>query len=105
MADIVRVEQYMDGIVTLQAKFQQVNPDGKIERGKIYLRKPGRLRVEYDPPATILVVADGGLLSYYATELDQLNQGPLRQAPAWFPVRPPPDRAKRGAASPSARRP
>src|SRR5262250_920710 len=54
MADIVRVEQYMDGIVTLQAKFQQVDPDGKISRGKIYLRKPGRLRVEYDPPATIL---------------------------------------------------
>jgi len=94
MADIVRVEQYMDGIITLQAKFQQVNPDGKIERGKIYLRKPGRLRVEYDPPATILVVADGGLLSYYDTELDQLNQVPLRQSPAWFLVRHPMDLTK-----------
>ena len=33
--------------------------------GYIYLRKPGRLRVEYDPPVPILLVADGGLLSYY----------------------------------------
>jgi outer membrane lipoprotein-sorting protein len=94
MADVVRVEQYMDGIITLQAKFQQVDPDGKISRGKIYLRKPGRLRVEYDPPVPILVVADGGLLSYYDKELDQLNQVPLRQSPAWFLLRQPMDLSK-----------
>ena len=87
MSDVVRVEQYMDGIITLQAKFQQVDPDGKISRGKIYLRKPGRLRVEYDPPVTILVVADGGLLSYYDKDLDELKQMPLQQSSAWFLVR------------------
>ena len=36
--------------------------------GHIYLRKPGRMRVEYDPPVPILLVADGGLLSYFDQE-------------------------------------
>lgn len=87
LADVARIEQYMDNIITMQARFQQVEPDGKISRGNIYLRKPGRLRVEYDPPVPILLVADGGLLSYYDKDLDELKQMPLQQSSAWFLVR------------------
>ena len=87
LADVARIEQYMDSIITMQARFQQVEPDGKLSFGRIYLRKPGRLRVEYDPPIPILLVADGGLLSYYDKELDELKQMPLRQSTAWFLVR------------------
>jgi len=87
LADVARIEQYMDNIITMQARFQQVEPDGKLSFGKIYLRKPGRLRVEYDPPVSILLVADGGLLSYYDKELDDLKQMPLKQSTAWFLVR------------------
>lgn len=91
MTDLVRIEQYMDSIVTMQARFQQIEGDGRLSFGTIYLRKPGRLRVEYDPPVPILLVADGGLLSYQDTELDQLQQMPLRQSTAWFLVRHPID--------------
>ena len=87
LADVARIEQYMDNIITMQARFQQVEPDGKLSFGRIYLRKPGRLRVEYDPPVPILLVADGGLLSYYDKELDELKQMPLQQSTAWFLVR------------------
>jgi outer membrane lipoprotein-sorting protein len=90
IADLARVEQYMDGILTLQARFQQVEPDGRLAFGTIYLRKPGRLRVEYDA-LPIRVIADGTLISYYDAELDQLNQLPLRQSTAWFLVRHPID--------------
>ena len=31
-------------------------------RARIYLRRPGRMRVEYDPPSEILLIADGILL-------------------------------------------
>src|SRR5262245_31363278 len=79
-ADIARVEQYMDSIMTLEAKFQQVDASGQLSFGRIFLRKPGRLRVQYDPPVPILVVADGGMISYYDSELDQLNQLPLKQS-------------------------
>ena len=52
--------------------------------GNIYLRRPGRLRIEYDPPVPVLIVADGTWASFYDTELDQLNQAPLGSTPAWF---------------------
>ena len=94
MADLARIEQYMDSVITLQASFQQVDPDGRLSFGTIYLRKPGRLRVEYNPPSPILVVADGGLLSYYDSSLDELSQMPLKQSTAWFLVRHPIDLQK-----------
>ncbi len=88
-ADVARIEQYIDGISTLEAKFQQFDPQGGLSFGRIYLRRPGRLRVEYDPPVPIVVVADGTLISYYDSELDQLSQLPLRQSAAWFLLRSP----------------
>lgn len=91
MADIRRVEEYMDSVMTMKARFQQVESDGKLSRGTIYLSKPGRLRVEYDPPTPTLLVADGSLLSYVDKELDQLSQMPLKQSTAWFLVRHPID--------------
>ncbi|MGH6886302.1 MAG: LolA family protein [Geminicoccales bacterium] len=90
MADLARIEQYMDSVITMQARFQQVEPDGRLAFGTIYLQKPGRLRVEYDR-LPIRVVADGTLISYYDMELDQLSQLPLRQSTAWFLVRHPID--------------
>jgi len=90
MADLARIEQYMDSITTMSARFQQVEPGGRLTFGNIYLRKPGRLRVEYDT-MPISVTADGSLISYYDKELDQLSQLPLRQSTAWFLVRHPID--------------
>lgn len=91
MADIKRIEEYMDSVITMKARFQQVESDGRLSRGTIYLKKPGRLRVEYDPPTPTLLVADGSLLSYMDKELDQLSQMPLKQSTAWFLVRHPID--------------
>lgn len=91
MADVKRIEEYMDSVITMKARFQQVESDGKLSRGTIYLKKPGRLRVEYDPPTPTLLVADGSLLSYVDKDLDQLSQMPLKQSTAWFLVRHPID--------------
>jgi outer membrane lipoprotein-sorting protein len=89
MADLHRVEEYLNGIKSLRARFQQYSDNGGLVYGNIYLRRPGRLRVEYDPPVPVLVVADGTWASYYDSELDQLNQLPLGSTPAWFLLRDP----------------
>lgn len=90
-ADIQRVERYLNDVDTLKARFRQIAEDGGIAQGTIYLRRPGRMRVEYDPPVPVLLVADGMLVSYYDSELDQLTQVPLRSTPAWFLLRDPID--------------
>jgi outer membrane lipoprotein-sorting protein len=86
-ADIARVEGYLNGITTMKASFQQYTESDGLSFGRIYLRRPGRLRVEYDPPSEILLIADGTLLSYYDAELNHIEQMPLKLSPMWFLLR------------------
>jgi outer membrane lipoprotein-sorting protein len=83
-ADLVRIEQYFNSFQTLRARFQQYAVDSGTSTGNIYLRRPGRLRVEYDPPVPVVIVADGILVSYYDKDLDQVDQLPLKSSPVWF---------------------
>lgn len=84
-----RVEEYLNGIKTMRARFQQFSPNSGLAFGTIYLSRPGRMRVEYDPPVPVLLVADGMAVSYYDRELDNLSQVPLSSTPAWFLLRNP----------------
>jgi outer membrane lipoprotein-sorting protein len=86
-ADIARVEGYLNSVSTMKASFQQVTESEGLAFGRIYLRRPGRLRVEYDPPSEILLIADGTLLSYYDAELNHIEQVPLKLSPMWFLLR------------------
>ena len=83
-ADLVRIEEYFNSFETLRARFQQYAVESGTATGNIYLRRPGRLRVEYDPPVPVLIVADGILVSYYDKDLDQVDQLPLKSSPVWF---------------------
>jgi outer membrane lipoprotein-sorting protein len=83
-ADLARIEEYFNSFSTLRARFQQYAVDSGTSTGNIYLRRPGKLRVEYDPPVPIVIVADGILVSYYDKELDQVDQLPLKSSPVWF---------------------
>ena len=82
--DVARIEDYLNNLHSVEARFQQYSPSQGLAFGKIYLRRPGRLRVEYDPPNKILLVADGMALSYYDGELNNLDQVPLSLSPMWF---------------------
>jgi outer membrane lipoprotein-sorting protein len=86
-ADIARVEAYLNSLSSVKASFQQYTASEGLAFGRIYLRRPGRLRVEYDPPSEILLIADGTLLSYYDAELNHIEQVPLRLSPMWFLLR------------------
>jgi outer membrane lipoprotein-sorting protein len=86
-ADVTRIEEYLNGITTMRAKFQQVDGNGNLAFGMIYVRRPGFMRVQYDPPSEVVLVADSIAVSYYDAELNQLNQAPLGLSPLWFLLR------------------
>lgn len=85
--DVARVEDYLNGLSSVKASFQQYTASEGLAFGRIYLRRPGRLRVEYDPPSEIVLIADGLLLSYYDAELNHVEQVPLNLSPMWFLLR------------------
>ncbi|MCF8469707.1 MAG: outer membrane lipoprotein carrier protein LolA [Parvibaculum sp.] len=56
---LAEASAYLSSLENMQGDFLQVGPDGSVAEGKFYLRRPGRLRFEYEPPENLLVVADG----------------------------------------------
>lgn len=56
---LAQASAYLSSLENMEGDFLQVGPDGSVAEGKFYLRRPGRLRFEYQPPENLLVVADG----------------------------------------------
>jgi outer membrane lipoprotein-sorting protein len=83
-AEIQRVEQYLNGIRSLQARFTQTGSDGRVAPGTLSLQRPGRMRFEYDPPATILIVADGSQVTLADFKDRTMSQWPLGWTSASF---------------------
>ena len=71
--DIQRVEEYLTNLYSIVADFNQVDAGGGVAEGKFYLKKPGKMRWEYKPPTPILLVSNGKVMTYYDSELDQVN--------------------------------
>ncbi len=81
-AAVRKAESYLNGIKTLKARFLQVNPDGASVEGDIYMSRPGRMRLVYDPPTPMLMVADGAFLIYVDTEMKDASHISLEDTPA-----------------------
>lgn len=81
-AAIERIEAYLNRIKTVRAEFLQASSNGELAKGELYISRPGRLRIEYEPPVPILVVADGTFLIYNDRELNQVSYIPLGASPA-----------------------
>jgi len=79
--DLARITNYLNGITTLEGNFIQVGPDGELSEGVFYMRRPGRLRFEYEPPNPALIIADGTWVGVYDKRLKTLDRIPIGSTP------------------------
>ncbi len=86
-AVVAKVEEYLNGITTLQSKFLQVAPNGRQATGTFYLWRPGRMRLEYDRPLKDFIVADGSFVFYWDGEMRQQSSAPIGSTLADFILR------------------
>lgn len=84
---LARVNEYLNSFATLQGNFTQLGADGKRYEGRLYLSRPGRLRFEYKPPATIEVIADGSSVAVRDRKLATQDIYSIGQTPLKFLVR------------------
>lgn len=83
-----RVEEALNGVKGLIATFTQTVespglPRPQIEKGTVYLQRPGRMRFQYDVPKGKLAIADGRKTYLYLPEERQVLVAPLDpRAPA-----------------------
>jgi outer membrane lipoprotein-sorting protein len=82
--EVAQVEQYVNSIRTLQARFVQNNPNGAIVQGTLYISRPGRMRFEYDPPSQLKVVADGWQVTMWDPVNRDFGQWPIGWTAASF---------------------
>jgi len=83
-ADKALVDQaaaYLQGLTTARGRFTQRSPRGAESAGTLYLSRPGKARFEYDPPAALLVVADGRNVSVFDRRLKSFERYPLGATP------------------------
>ncbi len=83
-AAIAQAEAYLNRITTIHARFVQIGPKGNLAEGDVYLARPGRMRIEYDPPVPLLLVAADDWLAYQDKELEEVTYLPLSSTPAAF---------------------
>jgi outer membrane lipoprotein-sorting protein len=87
--DVAAVERYFNGIRTLQARFVQSNPGGTVVQGTLSVRRPGRMRFEYDPPSKLKIVADGMQVTMWDVANRDFGQWPIGWTAASFLVKEP----------------
>jgi outer membrane lipoprotein-sorting protein len=80
-ADLQRISVYLNTLQTVQGRFMQVGADGKSEQGSFFLRKPGRVRFEYEKPNPNLIIADGTTVAVQNTALHTTDRYPIGNSP------------------------
>lgn len=86
-ADLAKVENYLQNLKTAQARFVQTTHNGQQLVGTFSLKRPGKLRFEYDPPVKNFVVADGMFIYFYDGELEEQTNAPIGTTLADFFLR------------------
>ena len=81
-ADVAAVEEYLNSFASLQAHFLQIADDGSQAEGTASLWRPGRMRLQYDPPAQLTLIADGTFLVVDDKRYDNPSYALLSQTPA-----------------------
>lgn len=76
------ISAYLNKIKTAQSAFTQINDDGSISTGTIYIKRPGKVRFEYNPPESALVIAGSNTVVIYDKKSNQPAESyPLARTP------------------------
>ena len=80
-ADLARVDAAMNSTTSFSGRFAQYAADGSFAQGQVYIRRPGKLRFEYDAPNPLLIVSDGVTLTQQDKALETIDRVPLAATP------------------------
>jgi outer membrane lipoprotein-sorting protein len=80
-AAVDQAADYLQALDQVEGRFVQTDWRGTQSQGEFYLQRPGRARFVYDPPSSLLVVADGRNVSVSDPRLKTFNRYPLGSTP------------------------
>ncbi len=80
--DIQKIENYLNNIKSMEATFVQMASNGATAEGRLFIKKPNKIRMEYAEPTNVLIVGDGDFIIYNDIDLDQVTHIDYDDIPA-----------------------
>ena len=99
-----QVVEALRGISTLKANFTQTDRAGQTVNGVLTLKRPGRIRFQYQKGVPLLIVGDGKALTLIDYEVRQVQRWPIGNSPLGALLDPRRDVAKVGTLKPTSTR-
>ncbi|HRM75320.1 MAG TPA: outer membrane lipoprotein carrier protein LolA [Paracoccus sp. (in: a-proteobacteria)] len=75
------ISRYLNSLKTAQAEFTQVNGDGSISTGTVFIHRPNRVRFEYKGDRTLVLASAGQVAVFDGKSRSGPQQYPLSKTP------------------------
>ncbi|MXY38802.1 MAG: outer membrane lipoprotein carrier protein LolA [Rhodospirillaceae bacterium] len=85
-ADLKRIEAKVNSFRTLRTRFRQISPNGRIDRGDIFIQRPGQMRIQFDRRDLVLLTSRLWLIVIQGKH-GEPQHFPLNSTPAGILVR------------------
>lgn len=95
-ADLAGAVAALRAITTMRADFIQADANGQRVKGVLTLKRPGRIRFQYEKGVPILIVSDGTALTFVDYQVRQVQRWPIKSSPLGALLDPKRDVAKYG---------
>ncbi|MDF2493937.1 outer membrane lipoprotein carrier protein LolA [Sphingomonas sp.] len=86
--DLALVQNHLRAVNTMTADFTQTDRAGKTVTGTLSLKKPGKIRFQYEKSVPILVVGDGKALTFIDYSVRQVQRWPITNSPLGVLINP-----------------
>ena len=79
--DLAAVQRHLSAVETMTARFAQTDRADRTLSGTLTLKKPGKIRFQYEKGVPLLIVAEGGALTFIDYSVRQVQRWPIRNSP------------------------
>lgn len=79
--DLDKAVAALRGIATMKADFVQTDRNGQSVRGVMTLKRPGKIRFEYEKGVPMLIVSNGKSMYMVDYEVNQVQRWPIKNSP------------------------
>ena len=86
--DVGQVIAHLRAVSSMTANFVQTDRNGKRLTGSVTLRRPGKIRFQYQPDVPLLIVGDGQTLTFIDYSVKQVSRWPIGSSPLSFLINP-----------------
>ena len=76
-----QVQSHLRAVNTMTANFTQTDRRGRSMTGKLFLKRPGKIRFQYGNNVPMLVVANGKHLTFVDYQVKQVQSWPIGNSP------------------------